>query len=131
MGGGMNINLEFFAWWYRDQAKALFQDIKYFFAYLYDSFSVGICLTTLFDVWKRDRIDYTDLSLPEKLSAWSLNLASRFVGLAVKISVLFTYLLALIFFLLVAILLMVLWFLFPVIIIGLIYFGISMYLGGK
>ncbi|MCX6808854.1 MAG: hypothetical protein NTW50_04280 [Candidatus Berkelbacteria bacterium] len=122
------MSIEFFVWWYHDLAVALFANLSYYFRYLTDLFSVSICLRTLFSVWKRDRISYDGLSLQEMMSAWVLNLVSRFIGFVIKTTVLIIFLIALIIYLVVAVLLIICWFTFPLLIIASLVYGLKLIL---
>jgi len=110
---------------------ATFDYFKHLLAYLYDFFSVKICLSTLFSVWRRDTVTYDGpgLNIKAMFESMVLNLASIIVGFCVKIGTLITYLImtALFFLLMVAYILV--WIFFPLIIAGLIYFGLKYSLG--
>jgi hypothetical protein len=82
---------QFFSWWYTEAISGVFAYLKRLFVYVFDLFSIKICLTTLFSPWRRDNISYRNLSIPEIFQAWTLNLASRFVGLIVKLIVIASY----------------------------------------
>lgn len=119
----------FISWWYGEQLKNTLEYFKVFLAYLFDLFSVRICLSTLFAVWRRDQINYKGLPLKEIFQAWSLNLASRIVGFFVKISTITVYLIITLLFLILAGVFLVLWLCFPLLIAGLIYFGLKTIMG--
>ncbi len=53
-------------------------------AYLYSYFSISILLKTLFDYWKKDDIDTTNMALDDKIRVLMMNLVSRFVGFTVR-----------------------------------------------
>lgn len=119
----------FLIWWYGEEFRGVLQYFETFLAYLFDVFSVRICLATLFAVWRRDRINYKGLALKEIFQAWTLNLASRIVGFFVKISTILVYLITSILFSVFAAIFLLTWLLFPLIIISLIYFSLKLTLG--
>jgi len=53
-------------------------------AYFYRYFSISILLRTLFDYWKKDEIDMTNLALDDRIRVMMMNLVSRFVGATVR-----------------------------------------------
>lgn len=110
---------------------ATFNYFKHLLAYLYDFFSVKICLTTLFSVWRRDTNTYTGpgLNIKAMFESMVLNLASIVVGFCVKIGTLATYLLMTIIFMVLMVLYIVAWTLFPLIVAALLYFGLKYTLG--
>jgi len=131
MTEGKDLSLMFISWWYGEMLTATFDYFKHLLAYLYDFFSVKICLSTLFSVWRRDTVTYDGpgLNIKAMFESMVLNLASIIVGFCVKIGTLITYLImtALFFLLMVAYILV--WIFFPLIIAGLIYFGLKYSLG--
>lgn len=121
---GTSLNSVFVAWWYRIQFRRIWAYFKRFLVYLFDLFSIRICLRTLFAVWRRDMISYEGLSLQQSFQAWLLNLASRFVGLFVKVSTIIAYLVVTLLVLLIGLSLILVWFLYPVIVLFLLGFGV-------
>lgn len=110
---------------------ATFDYFKHLLAYLYDFFSVKICLTTLFSVWRRDTNSYTGpgLNIKAMFESMVLNLASIVVGFCVKIGTLATYLLMTILFIVLMTVYIIAWIFFPLIIAALIYIGLKYTLG--
>lgn len=127
---GRIITFAFFKWWYLIMPQKLFVYCKKLFVFLYDFFSISVCLKTLFAVWKRDMIDYQGLSLSDIFQAWTLNLASRFIGFMVKILTIIVYLIVSVLFLLLAILFFGFWLLYPFVIAYLVTSGIKIIIGG-
>lgn len=121
----------YFKWWYGENLVRLLRFGGKFFVFIFDFFSVPICLKTLFSVWRRDRIDTTDLSLKEKFSAWSLNFSSRFIGFFIKIVTLAVYLVATLAFIAIFGATILLYFCFPVLILSLLVLGIKFMSEGK
>jgi len=119
----------FLTWWYGEKFRNILEYFGVFLVYLFDLFSVRICLTTLFSVWRRDRVNYKGLALTEIFQAWSLNIASRIVGFFVKIATILVYILVSIALIVLAIVFLGLWLLFPLVIIGLIYLGFKIMAG--
>lgn len=52
--------------------------------YFYRYFSISTLLRTLFDYWKKDEIDMTNLALDDRIRVMMMNLVSRFVGATVR-----------------------------------------------
>lgn len=125
MEGRPILSVMFLSWWYGERFVQFCRYLEKMFLKIADLFSVEVCLKTLFSVWRRDEIDYHDLSLKEILEAWTLNLASRFIGFVVKSSTLAAYLVATVLFLALALTAILIWLLYPLIIIALIIYGIS------
>ncbi|MEK9156263.1 MAG: hypothetical protein AAB360_03090 [Patescibacteria group bacterium] len=123
--GGGNLALAFFSWWYGEAYAKLFVFIKNFFVYLTDLFSVRLLFLTLFAPWKRDRLSTEGLSLQEKFQVWTFNLASRLIGLFVKLIILFVYVLVAKVCLALAGLAVVVWLAWPAISLWLIYTGLG------
>lgn len=125
MEGSSNTTFLFFTWWYGEAFARVFRYIRAAYIYTTDSFSVGICLRTLFAPWKRDVISYSGLTLQQRFSVWTLNLASRFIGALIKLATLITFLIFAILLSIFSVLAVVLWFLYPAVIIYLIWRGFS------
>ena len=125
MEGNNNLLLLFFSWWYGEAYNRLFKYIRAVYVYLTDLFSVKICLKTLFSVWKRDFTSYDGLSLKERFQVWTMNLASRFIGLIIKSITLFSFLIAIIIATALSLLMIVLWPVYPAVIVYIIFLGIK------
>lgn len=121
----MILGFKFLSWWYGEEFARLFAYFGKFFVYLYDLFSVEICLKTLFSVWRRDIIDYRNLGIREIFQAWTLNTASRLVGFVVKAFTILGYLIVTTVFIAAALFSTVFWLAFPAVIVGLIFYGIK------
>jgi hypothetical protein len=80
------------SWWYGARFNQFLKYLQKCFIFLFDFFSVEICLQTLFYVWRRDEIDGNGLSLGEKFQVFVLNLSSRFIGFIIKILTIALYL---------------------------------------
>ncbi len=119
----------FLQWWYSEEFLNVLQYFETFLAYLFDLFSVRICLSTLFAVWRRDKISYKGLPLKDIFQAWGLNIASRIVGFFVKAATLLVYLIISILAIVFAVIFLLAWLLFPLIILLLIYLGFKYLLG--
>lgn len=126
MEGTTNLPILFLSWWYGYAYRRLFNYLRAIFIYLYDLFSVRLSFLTLFAPWKRDVISYEGLSLQQKFEVWTLNLASRFVGLIIKVVNLTIFLAMAILAAAFSLCLTLLWPLYPVVIIYLIYLGIKL-----
>lgn len=110
---------------------ATFNYFKHLLAYLFDFFSVKICLSTLFSVWRRDTTTYNGpgINIKAMFESMVLNIASIVVGFCVKMGTLITYLLMTVIFSLLMFAYLLVWLLFPIILVGLIYFGLKYSLG--
>lgn len=116
--------LLFISWWYGEQFKNVLNYIRSFLLYLFDFFSVRICVSTLFSVWRRDKISFDGLSLPRIIEAILLNFASRLVGFVVKTFTLAAYISASILFAAVFCVFVFIWLTFPIFIAAMIFYGI-------
>lgn len=125
MEGRPVLSIMFLSWWYGERFVRFSRYLEKMFLKIADLFSVEICLKTLFSVWRRDQIDYHNLSLQQMFEAWTLNLASRLVGFIVKSFTLAAYLVAAVIFLALALGAILIWLLYPLIIIVFIIYGIS------
>lgn len=114
----------FFAWWYKDAYTRLLVYLKTFFVYIFDLFSVKICLNTLFDPWKRDQYSLENLSLKEKINIISMNAVSRLIGAIVKLTTVVTYLTATVGFAIISLFVILFWLLYPAVIIFLIFISL-------
>ncbi|MEI7792261.1 MAG: hypothetical protein WCI57_02130 [Candidatus Berkelbacteria bacterium] len=121
----------FISWWYGEMLTATFSYFKHLLAYLYDFFSVKICLTTLFSVWRRDTVTYDGpgFNIKAMFESMVLNLASVIVGFCVKLGTLLTYLIMIAIFFVLMSAYIIFWIFFPLIIVALIYFGLKYSLG--
>jgi len=90
-----------------------------------DLFSVKISIRTLFAPWKRDKISYEGLTLQQKFQVWSLNMASRFIGLIIKVIALTIYLIAVVAVSIFSVFLIIFWPLMPFVALYLIVIGIT------
>ncbi len=118
-----SLNILFFDWWYKEGYAKITAYFKRYFVYLYDQFSVSICLKTLFDVWRRDYVNTDNMSLQEKFQAFVMNLASRFIGMMIKLMTIFVFLIFALLSLIVIGLCLIIWTLYPLVILTLIIFG--------
>ena len=123
--------LAYFKWWYSENLARLWRFGGRFFVFIFDLFSVTICLKTLFAVWRRDQIDTHDLDIKEKLQAWSLNFASRFIGLFIKTITLIVYLITTLLFIAVFAGAVLLYLGFPLFALALLIWGIKSYSEGR
>lgn len=125
---GNSLILLYFKWWYTEGYGRLFRYLKAVYIYLTDLFSVKISLKTLFAPWKRDVISYEGLTLQQRFSVWTLNLASRFIGFLVKIFTLLTYIISIAVLSTASLTLIVTWLFIPILSVYSIYFGIKLFL---
>jgi len=128
MERGSKINT-IFSWWYGLAFQNLASNLRGIYLYLFDAFSVKICLSTLFSVWRRDMISYQNLSLQEVLQAWMLNLSSRIIGFLVKVATLISFAAMTLAFSFVSVILIFCWFLMPLLIPAIFVIGIKIAIG--
>ena len=57
---------------------------KKLISYFYSYFSINLLLKTLFDPWKKDEIDTTNMAMDDIIKVWFMNLISRVVGASVR-----------------------------------------------
>ena len=127
-GKPVNLNSLFLTWWY---GEAIGKVLTYFgtlLRYLADFFSVKVCLTTLFSVWKRDYHSGQGLSLQQRFRVIMENVASRFIGLCVKSAVLLTFLVVSFCIICFIILFVLLWLLYPLMLASLVISGLISFL---
>ncbi len=106
------MTLEFFRWWYSRGWSLAVKRFEGKLRGIEQAFSVGILLRTLFSPWRRI-ITYPGGSLSEHFKAMLDNLVSRFVGLFVRLSVLFAAGIITLLFCIAAFIAVVLWPLLP------------------
>ena len=87
----------FFYWWLRDTPSLILHTGEKIVAYVYSYFSIPILLKTLFDPWKKDEIDTSNMAIDDKVKVLIMNLVSRLVGAAVRSITIFVGLLFIIF----------------------------------
>ncbi len=129
MEGKVSSKTSFFGWWYGEALDHLLSFVGHFYVYLFDLFSVKICLQTLFAPWKRDEIGYQNMSLQQQFSVWALNMTSRFVGFWVKFFTIMTCLILELIFSIFSMLLLVFWLCYPAVLLVLLYVGFKLILG--
>jgi len=123
--GTNNLVLLFISWWYGFLPRRLYLAMKASVITVYDLFSVKQIFATLFAPWRRDIISYENLSLQEKFSVFTLNIASRVIGFLVKIFVLGAFLAVFAVIISLTIASYALWIAFPLAILALIIIGFS------
>jgi hypothetical protein len=121
--GTNNLVLLFFSWWYGFLPHRLYLASKASIISIVDLFSVKLIFSTLFAPWRRDIVSYENLSLQEKFSVMMLNIASRFIGFLVKISVLGAFLVTFLVVIIITVGAYAIWLAFPLTIIALIIIG--------
>ncbi|MEI6498551.1 MAG: hypothetical protein WCO23_01170 [bacterium] len=130
MEGTVNLKALFISWWYKEGQFKILNYIKHYFAYIYDMFSIKICLTTLFAVWRNDTATAAyGSSLDVRYQAFLMRQVSRLIGSTIKSVVIFVYLLvafgSLIFFGL----FLIIWLAFPAVIVLLFLVGLGYLVG--
>ena len=119
-----SLQMMFWRWWYAEAVTSLWRFLIRSGAYIADLFSVKLCLTTLFEVWRRDEIDTSNLSIQDKLYVWSLNNSSRLVGFVVKILVLAAFVVLYVISWLLGLSIMVIYLAFPALILVLVIYSL-------
>lgn len=74
----------FFYWWLSYAPDRIIYIGKKTITLVYNYFSVPLLFRTLFDPWKKDEIDTTNMALDDMIKVWFANLISRLVGAAVR-----------------------------------------------
>jgi hypothetical protein len=115
--------VEFLTWWYGAGWRQLISRILKRIEWIIEIFSIPILLRTLFEPWRRI-ISYGDDSFIAGLRAMLDNTISRFVGLGVRLIVLFTAFIGMMLTLLGGIILVVVWPLMPLGSIAMILWGL-------
>ncbi len=130
MEGTLNLKALFFAWWYKEGFKKILNYIKRYFAYIYDQFSVQICVTTLFSVWRGDAQSAAyGSTMNDRFQAFLFTQVSRFIGFIVKSSVLIIYLGVLFFSFMFFGIFMLVWLFFPLVILLVFLYGVGLLIG--
>jgi len=114
----------FWRWWYREATASLWRYLVRLSQYLADFFSVRLCLSTIFAVWRRDELGGENLSIQERFYVWTLNCASRLVGFFVKMVILISFCIFYLAFWLVGIALLIFYFAFPVFLLLMVVFSV-------
>ena len=126
--GTTNLPILFIGWWYGEAYRRVFKYIRAVYIYTADLFSVKLIFVTLFAPWKRDVISYENLSLQQRLEVWSLNIASRFVGFAIKMIALAIYIVLTLTESILSLATIIIWSLYPLVCLVFIYYGIRLLL---
>ena len=74
----------FFYWWFYFVPKRTVTVALKLIKKAFNFFSIDLLLKTLFQPWKRDEIDTTNMALDDKLRVWMMNLVSRLIGAVVR-----------------------------------------------
>ncbi len=123
----MQTFIEYIQWWYSRGLVRMFKYLKSFIIILSDTFSVRICLGTLFAPWKRDVASTEGLSLQEKFGVWGFNLLARFFGMFIKTITLIIFLVCFIVLLVFDIIVFFVWLFLPLLLVEGVVIGV-MYL---
>jgi len=73
-----------FYWWLSHAPGRILYISKKLISYFYSYFSINLLLKTLFDPWKKDEIDTTNMAMDDIIKVWFMNLISRVVGASVR-----------------------------------------------
>lgn len=74
----------FFVWWFKYIPSRIIYIARKIIVKTFRYFSIDLLLRTLFQPWKRDEIDTTNMALDDKIKVWMMNLVSRLIGAAVR-----------------------------------------------
>ncbi|MCL5795438.1 MAG: hypothetical protein M1338_03700 [Patescibacteria group bacterium] len=120
----MTQNAGFLFWWYMVSPKNLFKFSIATIKYNLNLFSIKYLFRTLFSPWKRDILMAINPSFVDQIRVFAENLVSRFFGFIIRLCTIIVGIITTILSIILLILLMIIWFSLPLIIIGLLYFGI-------
>lgn len=115
--------LEVITWWYGSGWKSVVDRFLGYAQNILVVFSVPLLIRTLFSPWRRI-ITFTDNSFIQNLKAALDNAVSRFVGLGVRLIVLFTALLILLFTAVSGIIAVIVWPFLPLVALAAIFRGL-------
>jgi hypothetical protein len=115
-----------FVWWYREVCVGFFSYLKRLYLYLFDLFSVRICLSTLFSPWKRDSINTEGLNINDRFQVLLLNLTSRMVGAFIKAGTILTFLVITFLTSVASVVMVFVWLLYPIIPALLVIYGVKL-----
>jgi len=74
----------FFVWWLKYVPSRIVYIARKTIIKIFHYFSIDLLLRTLFQPWKRDEIDTTNMALDDRFRVWIMNLVSRLVGATVR-----------------------------------------------
>lgn len=114
----------FWVFWYIEVPREIVFYFRILAYKLLDYFSIPIILRTFFAPWKRDEIYLRNAPLNDRIYAWTLNQASRFIGASLRFCLLIIYFLTFLIGLIAFTFIMLFWLLFPIVLISLIAFGV-------
>lgn len=120
----MTQNAGFLFWWYAISPGNLYKFSVSTIKYNFNLFSIKYLFRTLFSPWKRDILMAVNPSFTDQIRVFAENLVSRIFGFIIRLFTIITGLITTILSIILLILLMIVWFALPLIIIGLLYFGI-------
>lgn len=123
----MQIFLDYIEWWYSYGLIRMLKYLKAFILVLVDTFSVKICLKTLFAPWKRDIVSTEGMSLQERFGVWGGNMIARLFGFFIKTITLLIFLVCFIVLICFELAIMIIWLLLPMLLVEAIVVGV-MYL---
>lgn len=126
MEGNSELKSYFLGWWYSEAYLRVILFLRKFIVYLYDLFSVKLCLKTLFWPWKKDQTSYEGLPLQERFEILLMNLTSRFIGAVIKIFTIITFFLVLIVTVVVSSLVLLIWLIFPFLTLFMVAYGLKL-----
>lgn len=115
---------DFFIWWYSDGYRDLLSRLHDTVFRIWHFFSVNLLFKTLFSPWKRI-ISYPGKSIQAQFRALIDNLVSRLVGFFVRTIMIIAAVIVVALTVLIGAVLLIGWPLAPVIIIGLVIFGLT------
>lgn len=75
---------DFFIWWYSDLLDRFIKIIRYFLIIVWDTFSIGLLLNSIFAPWRQDIIRAKNAPLNVKIQFLVWNLISRLIGFVVR-----------------------------------------------
>ncbi|MFA6296786.1 MAG: hypothetical protein WC663_05505 [Patescibacteria group bacterium] len=120
----MQIFLDYIEWWYSYGLIRMLKYLKAFILVLVDTFSVKICLATLFAPWKRDIFSTEGMSLQERFGVWGSNMIARMFGFVIKSITLLIFLICFAVLICFEFAIMIIWLLLPFLLVEAIVFGV-------
>jgi hypothetical protein len=121
----------FIQWLYFDAPRAYLGYAKGITVALYNFFSLPLLMSTLFSPWRHDSVPLANLPMQYWAQAIGNNVVSRFIGFSVRFFTIILGLATLFLITLGTICFYALWYALPLLLLGSLYYGFMLTLGGS
>lgn len=120
----------FIEWLYSDAPQRFFVFLKELTLAVYNYFSISLLASTLINPWRHDTVDLQRLPIRMWGQAIINNVVSRFIGLTLRLSVIFAGMVALGIIMIGSLLFMLAWYGLPLLLIASMVYGATLMIGG-